>query len=113
MARRARQRGGRARVAGCVVAFEAKPAMGDGKKATMETPFDWLTLMVFTGLVVLLLQRSSQEEPGDKLWQYAPPAIGCAVVNWLGNEGYVLPAVLGLVAVIAYIFYVLRPRFTF
>lgn len=79
----------------------------------METPFDWLTLMVFTGLVVLLLQRSSQEDPGDKLWQYAPPAIGCAVVNWLGNEGYVLPAVLGLVLVVAYIFYVLRPRFNF
>ena len=82
------------------------------KKAIMETPFDWLTLMVFTGLVVLLLQRSSQAEPGDRLWHYAPPAIGCAVVNWLGNEGYVLAAILGLVAVVVYIFAVLRPRFT-
>ncbi|MGJ3628617.1 hypothetical protein AB5I41_19935 [Sphingomonas sp. MMS24-JH45] len=26
------------------------------------------------------------------------------MVNWLGNEGYVLPAILGLVAVVAYIF---------
>lgn len=76
----------------------------------METPFDWLTVMVFTGLVVLLLQRSSMEEPTDKLWQYAPPAIGCAVVNYLGNEGYVVISLIGLCAVLAYIYYVLKPR---
>ncbi|MBN8848678.1 MULTISPECIES: XrtV sorting system accessory protein [unclassified Sphingomonas] len=79
----------------------------------METPFDWLTLMVFTGLVVLLLQRSAAENPVDKLWHYAPPAIGCAVVNYLGNQGYVAIAIAGLVAVIAYIYYVLRPKITF
>lgn len=76
----------------------------------METAFDWLTLAVFTGLVVLLLQRSSQEEPQDKLWQYAPPAIGCAVVNQLGNKGHEVVAVIGLVAVLLYTYYVLRPR---
>lgn len=76
----------------------------------MQTPFDWLTLMVFTGLVVLMLHRSVAEQPVDKLWHYAPPAIGCAVVNYIGNEGYVLAAIGGLVAVIAYIMYVLRPN---
>lgn len=79
----------------------------------METPFDWLTLAIFTGLVVLLLQRSSQDEPGDKLWQYAPPAIGCALVNYIGNEGHVILAVCGLVVILAYIFYMLRPRIRF
>ena len=79
----------------------------------METPFDWLTLMVFTGLVVLMLQRSTAPEPTDKLWQYAPPAIGCAVVNYLGNHDQIAIAVVGLVAVLAYIYYVLRPRITF
>ena len=64
----------------------------------METPFDWLTLMVFTGLVVLLLQRSAADN---------------AVVNYLGNEGYVVIAIAGLVAVIAYIYYVLRPKISF
>lgn len=73
----------------------------------METPFDWLTLAIFTGLVVLLLQRSSAEQPVDRLWHYAPPAIGCAVVNWLGNEGHETFAILGLVAVLAYVFHVL------
>lgn len=76
----------------------------------VETIFDWLTLAVFTGLVVLLLQRSAQEEPSDHLWQYAPPAIGCAVVNYVGNEGYSLIAAVGLVAVLVYIYYVLKPR---
>ncbi|MFW2850477.1 XrtV sorting system accessory protein [Sphingomonas sp. TX0543] len=76
----------------------------------MQTPFDWLTLMVFTGLVVLMLHRSAAEKPVDKLWHYAPPAIGCAVVNYIGNEGYIALAIAGLVAVIAYIMLVLRPN---
>ncbi|QKR99423.1 hypothetical protein F9288_07020 [Sphingomonas sp. CL5.1] len=76
----------------------------------MQTPFDWLTLMVFTGLVVLMLHRSAAEEPVDKLWHYAPPAVGCAVVNYIGNEGHITLAIFGLVAVILYILLVLRPK---
>ncbi|MFM9828593.1 MAG: XrtV sorting system accessory protein [Sphingomonas sp.] len=76
----------------------------------METPFDWLALTVFVGLVVLLLQRSSQENPPDKLWHYGPPAIGCAVVNYIGNEGHTIAAAIGLIAVLVYIYYVLRPQ---
>lgn len=79
----------------------------------METAWDWLTLMVFTGLVVLLLQRSAAENPVDKLWHYAPPAIGCAVVNYIGNEGYVWLAGAGLIAILAYIYAVLRPQISF
>jgi hypothetical protein len=74
----------------------------------METVWDWVTVFGFAGLVTLLLQRSSEDEPRDKLWQYAPPAIACAVANYLGNEGIALPAALILVAALAYTFAVLK-----
>ena len=74
----------------------------------METIWDWITVISFSGLATLLLQRSSEETPRDKLWQYAPPAVGCAVVNFLGNEGYHLIAAMLLVGVIVYIFTVLK-----
>ncbi len=78
----------------------------------MQSPFTWLALMVFTGLVVLMLQRSVAERPVDKLWHYAPPAVGCATVDYLGTHGQVVAAVVGLIAVIVYIISVLRPTMT-
>lgn len=74
----------------------------------METIWDWITVIAFSGLVTLLLQRSAEETPRDQLWQYAPPAIGCAVANYLGNEGYALFAAILLIGVIVYIFTVLK-----
>ena len=82
-----------------------------GAKYAMQTPYDWLTMAIFAGLVVLLLQRSSMDDPPDQLWQYLPPAIGCAVANQLGNNGYTAFAVVGIGAVLAYIYYILKPRF--
>lgn len=76
----------------------------------MQTIFDWLTVLTFAGLAVLYLQRSSMEEPQDRVWHYLPPAVGCALVNYVGNEGYSVLAALGLVAVLAYVYYVLKPR---
>ncbi len=75
----------------------------------MHTVYDWLTVAVFGGLVVLFLQRSSQEHHDDHLWQYLVPAVGCGVVNYVGNDGHGLIAVALLVGVAAYIFYVLKP----
>lgn len=74
----------------------------------VETFWDWLTVFTFAGLATLLLQRSAEEQPRDQLWQYAPPAVGCALVNYLGNEGYPVPAAILFVAVVAYIFIVLK-----
>ena len=81
----------------------------------METVWDWLTVFCFAGLVTLMLQRSSEEVLRDKLWHYAPPAIGCAVSNYLGNKGIedgtmVLQILAGalLVGVVIYIFTVLK-----
>lgn len=76
----------------------------------MNTVFDILTMMIFAGLIVLFLQRSVGEtDYRDAMWQYLIAAIGCAVANYLGNNGYPIPAVLLIVATLAFIFYVLRP----
>lgn len=81
----------------------------------METPYDWITIIVFAGLIVLFLQRS-QGEARDHLWQYLVAAIGCAVTNFLGNEAIKLDdtayhlAAVGLgVATLGFIWFVLQP----
>lgn len=75
----------------------------------MNTPFDWITLGIFGGLIVLFLDRSSKEEPGDHLWQYMIAAIGCAVANYLGNNKQELAASALIVGVLVYIVLVLKP----
>lgn len=75
----------------------------------MHTVYDWLTVAVFSGLIVLFLQRSSQEEQTDSIWHYLPPALGCAVANYLGNDVNDYLAVGVLVATAAFIWYVLKP----
>ncbi|WP_367274053.1 XrtV sorting system accessory protein [Erythrobacter sp.] len=76
----------------------------------METIWDWLTVFAFAGLVTLMLQRSSEEVPRDSLIQYLPAAGGCAVINYLGNEGMVLAAVLLSIVTFAYVLIILKPR---
>jgi hypothetical protein len=76
----------------------------------METIFDWVTMIVFAGLITLFLQRSSMDNPPDTIWHYLPPAAGCALANYLGNEGWVLPAVGVLIAVGAYLIRILGVR---
>ena len=74
----------------------------------METFWDWVTVFAFAGLVTLMLQRSTMDEPPDSLWHYAPPAIGCAVVNYLGNEGYEIFAAFGIILILGYVVKVLK-----
>jgi len=81
----------------------------------VETPYDWITILVFAGLIVLFLQRS-QGEARDHLWQYLVAAVGCAATNYLGNEAIKLDdasyhyAAIGLgVATLAFIWIVLQP----
>lgn len=81
---------------------------GEGRR-TVETLWDWLSILVFAGLIVLFLQRSSMDEPPDTMWHYAPPAIGCALANYLGNEGLDLIAALVLAGVVGYVVKVLKP----
>lgn len=75
----------------------------------METIFDWVSVAIFSGLIVLFLQRSSEAEPRDSLWQYLAASGGCAVANYLGNEGYKVWAGLTLVFVLVFVWIVLRP----
>jgi hypothetical protein len=83
----------------------------------METIYDWVTVAIFAGLIVIFLQRSVGDgEPQDSILSYLPPSIGCAVSNWFGNEGlkdgntaYQVIGALGIVAVLAYTYYVIKP----
>jgi hypothetical protein len=83
----------------------------------MQTAFDWLAIAIFAGLVVLFLHRSSSTSgPEDHIWQNAPPALGCAAGNYIGNSGlesHSLPmqilALVTLVCSVIYIFHVLKP----
>jgi len=74
----------------------------------METLYDWLSLLTFSGLITLFLNRSAMEEPPDSIWLYMPPAIACAVANYVGNEGYGLAAIVILIGVGIYVHFVLN-----
>ena len=40
----------------------------------MSTIYDWVTIGIFAGLIVLFLQRSTDEGPEvDSIWHYLPP----------------------------------------
>lgn len=78
----------------------------------METVYDWITVAIFAGLVVLFVQRSTSDEdhgPHDSMLLYFGAALGCAVSNYLGNKGVHFLAVPLIVATILFIVYYLRP----
>ena len=76
----------------------------------METVFDWLTVGIFAALVVLFLQRSVSPGPArDSILHYVPPAVGCALANYLGNNDQEVLAIAILAAVVVYTFMVLKP----
>ena len=77
----------------------------------MKTIYDFVTVGLFAGLVILFLQRSTAAEPQDHMYQYAPPAIGMMLANWLGNppqEQHAL-AIGVIVASVVYVVLVLKP----
>lgn len=81
----------------------------------METVYDWVTVIIFAGLIVLFLQRSVGPER-DHLWQYLAAAIALAVLNQVGNAAieqanilYHVVAAGGILAVLAFIQIVLKP----
>jgi hypothetical protein len=77
----------------------------------METVYDWVSLAMFAGLIVLFLQRSTSDrgEKDASLLYYLGAGIGCAVANYLGNHGQDILAVLLLVATAAFIIFYLKP----
>ena len=88
----------------------ANPVNNFPNAETMQTIFDWITMAVFGGLVVLFLQRSAgPEDRHDKMYHYVPPALGCAAANYLGNNGQQTVAIVIILAVVGYILFVLHP----
>ena len=76
----------------------------------MQTIYDWVTVAIFAGLVVLYLQRSmAPPELQDRVLNYLPPAVGCAIANYVGNEGQILLASGITFAVLLYVYFVLKP----
>lgn len=86
----------------------------------MSTVYDWVTVAIFAGLIVLFLQRSSgKDEPQDSIWQYLIASVGCAVTNYLGNQALKHEggidylnhglAIIVLAGTLAYIWFVLKP----
>ena len=77
----------------------------------METIYDWVSLAIFAGLIVLFLQRSTAEraEKDVSLLYYLGAGVGCAAANYFGNKGQDLIAVLLIAATVAFIAYFLKP----
>ena len=77
----------------------------------MDTIYDWVSLAIFAGLIVLFLQRSTSERADNdvSLLYYLGPGVGCAVANYFGNKGQDIVAILLLVATVAFIAYFLKP----
>ncbi len=77
----------------------------------METAYDWVTITIFAGLIVLFMQRSTSEAEDihDPLWMYLVAGAGCAVANYLGNEEMHVPAIAAIIATLAFVFHFLKP----
>lgn len=75
----------------------------------MESVYDWVTIAMFAGLIVLYLQRSQGDERHDPLWHYLAAGAGCAAADVAGNRGQPIIAVALILLTIGYIFFVLKP----
>lgn len=81
----------------------------------METVYDWVTIAIFAGLIVLFLQRSVGPQR-DQMWPYFAAAVGCAVINQVGNHAiqtgemlWHVMAVGGIAGILAFVQYFLHP----
>jgi Ca2+/Na+ antiporter len=77
----------------------------------MHSVYDWVSLAIFAGLVVLFLQRSTSDrsDTDASLLFYLAPGVGCAAANYFGNHGEHVVAILLLAATLAFIFFYLKP----
>ena len=77
----------------------------------MSSVYDWVSLAIFAGLIVLFLQRSTsdRDEKDVPLLYYLGAGAACAVANYLGNHGQDLVAIAVLLATIAFILVYLKP----
>jgi hypothetical protein len=77
----------------------------------MKTAYDWITVMIFAGLVTHFLHQSSKPDvSGQSIWLYMVACAGCAIANWLGNNNWHFAAIATIAATLAYSIYVFGPR---
>lgn len=77
----------------------------------MSSVYDWVSLAIFAGLVVLFLQRATGDgaEEDVSLFYYLGAAVGCAAGDYLGNHGQDLAAIGLLLGTIGFIVVCLKP----
>jgi len=82
-----------------------------GGRVLVESVYDWVSLAIFAGLIVLFLQRSTGDQPEKdaSLLYYLGAGVGCAVANYLGNHGQDIFAIATIVATVAFIIVFLKP----
>jgi hypothetical protein len=72
----------------------------------MKTAYDWVTVLIFAGLVTHFLQQSTDRGTrAAPLWQYALATGGCALADWLGNGGQTLAAIAVIGITLCFIAY--------
>jgi hypothetical protein len=76
----------------------------------MSTIYDWITMLIFGGLIVLFLHRSvGPDQPTDGIYHYLPPAVGCAIADYLGNADQKIASIAITIAVVGYILVFMKP----
>ncbi|MFP3942403.1 MAG: XrtV sorting system accessory protein [Alphaproteobacteria bacterium] len=69
----------------------------------MSTVYDWVTVLIFIGLLALYFLR--QDRTDVPIARYMIAAAGCALANYLGNENYTLAAVAVIAATLYFTWY--------
>jgi hypothetical protein len=72
----------------------------------MDTPYDWITVIFFVGLVAHFFRQGKQDTL--TIAKYAGVGLALAVANQLGNRGVVLGAwtIIAASAIYSYVFLV-------
>lgn len=81
----------------------------------MDTIYDWVTVGIFAGLIVVFLQRSVGSRH-DAMWPYFAAMIACAAINQVGNKAVAdsnlslhVASVIGILAIVGFIQHFIQP----
>lgn len=76
----------------------------------MDTPYDWITVIFFVGLVALFFKQGDQDTL--TIVKYAGVGLALAIANQLGNRGMVLGAwmIIAASAIFSYVFLVRKAQ---
>ena len=69
----------------------------------MSTIYDWVTVLIFIGLLALYFLR--QDRTDVPIARYMIAAAGCALANYLGNENHALAAVTIIAATLYFTYF--------